>query len=403
MSQPLVLAIEPDLRQAAIVKRIVRENALADVVVVDSRDAAIEAMRTSMPDVLLLSALLSPRDEDELMAHLRTLDNAAHLQTHTIPQLASTLGPGEERSRGLFSGFLRKKDAPVVVAGCDPEMFADEIRAYLQRAAERKRLQQTQDFVAHDMRRSATARTAAAAAAPDHEEPAGAAAESSSWASPFEWKPTSRKKSTKTQAPSAPAAPPASAPAPVVMPAPPASEVAPGVAAAVESLIAPKPVEEPAPAMAIAAEPAAQEPISVILPKDADTPPPSSTLHAAAHIDTVAPEPPPAITKAKPVDAPRPKPVAERGPKLTGRIQIQDLLKANLPKDTNGRDRLGSLARWARADAPRTNKGAAVTSEDVRALISSLAVPSTVASVTYPRGCRIRRVRVPAHPEQPAA
>src|ERR671912_55824 len=106
MTQPLVLAIEPDLRQAAIVKRIVREKALADVTVVDSRDAAIEAMRTCMPDVLLLSALLSPRDEDELMAHLKTLDNSGHLQTHTIPQLASTLGPGEERaSRGLLSAF----------------------------------------------------------------------------------------------------------------------------------------------------------------------------------------------------------------------------------------------------------------------------------------------------------
>src|SRR6266571_1037780 len=61
----LVLAIEPDLRQAAIVKRIVREKVGAEVTVVDSRDAAIEAMRTAVPDVLLISALLSPRDEDD--------------------------------------------------------------------------------------------------------------------------------------------------------------------------------------------------------------------------------------------------------------------------------------------------------------------------------------------------
>src|SRR4029079_6686889 len=81
---PLVLAIEPDLRQATIVKRIVREKVLADVVVVDSRDAAVEAIKSSMPDVILLSALLSPRDEDDLIAHLRTLEDAGHLQTHTI-------------------------------------------------------------------------------------------------------------------------------------------------------------------------------------------------------------------------------------------------------------------------------------------------------------------------------
>ena len=79
MAQPLVLAIEPDVRQAAIVKRIVREKIMADVAVVDSREAAMDMMRTTIPDVLLLSALMSPRDEDELIAHLRTLENADHL------------------------------------------------------------------------------------------------------------------------------------------------------------------------------------------------------------------------------------------------------------------------------------------------------------------------------------
>jgi hypothetical protein len=35
----LVLAIEPDTRQATILKRIVREQVRADLVLVDSRDA----------------------------------------------------------------------------------------------------------------------------------------------------------------------------------------------------------------------------------------------------------------------------------------------------------------------------------------------------------------------------
>src|SRR4029079_8656824 len=121
--QPLVLAIEPDLRQAAIVKRIVREKVLADVAVVDSRDAALEAMRTTVPDVLLLSTLLSPRDEAELIAHLRTLQHAEHLQTHTIPQLAATIGPGEEKPKGLLSAFRRRKGPEHAPAGCDPDLF----------------------------------------------------------------------------------------------------------------------------------------------------------------------------------------------------------------------------------------------------------------------------------------
>ena len=206
MAQPLVLAIEPDLRQAAIVKRIVREQALAEVAVVDSRDAAIEAMRTRMPDVLLLSALMSPRDEDELIAHLKTLENAGHLQTHTIPQLASSLGPGEERaSGGLLSAFRRKKDPAPVVPGCDPDLFAEEIRVFLQRAADKKSQQQSTSFTAFDMRPSATASTRAAAAPAD--EPA-ADAPSSAWSSPFEWKPSG----SSARATRAPEATPAPAP-----------------------------------------------------------------------------------------------------------------------------------------------------------------------------------------------
>ena len=416
MSQPLVLAIEPDLRQAAIVKRIVREKALAEIAVVDSRDAAIETMRTCMPDVLLLSALMSPRDEDELMAHLRTLDNAAHLQTHTIPQLASSLGPGEERgSGGLFSAFRRKKDKDVApVAGCDPEMFADEIRVYLQRAADKKRLQQAEHFVAPDMRRSAS--KAAPAAADEHDESAPAA-ESSSWSSPFEWKPSSgssRKTRARAEPPPQPVAAPVPAPAmtsvvtpqsaaeppaPVPAPAPLVAEpvvVEPAVPAPL--VVTPAAVEPPAPALLVAAP----EPVSVVSPI-VEAPPASPVLHIAAHSDTAPAAESPVIAKAKPVDPPRPKPVAERGPKLTGRVQLKDLLRAHLGKEGTGRDRLGPLARWARAETPRAPKAAAVTSDDVRALISSLAVPSAVASVTYPSGCRLRRVRVPASPEQPAA
>jgi CheY-like chemotaxis protein len=220
VAQPLVLAIEPDLRQAAIVKRIVREKAFAEVAVVDSRDAAIEAMRTCMPDVLLLSALMSPRDEDELVAHLRTLENAGHLQTHTIPQLASALDPGEERSsRGLLSAFRRKKD-PTPVAGCDPDLFAEEIRVFLQRAADKKSQLQNTDFAAPDMRPSAKVTQGVAETA---DEPA--AGPSSSWASPFEWKPAgSTARSNRAREEASRPAPPAEAPLVVAAPEPAAPE-----------------------------------------------------------------------------------------------------------------------------------------------------------------------------------
>ena len=94
----LVLAVEPDHRQATILRRIVRETVRADLVLVDSRDAAVAALKARVPDVILLTALLSPRDEEELVAHLRTLAGAQHIQTHTIPQLMTTAADMEPSS-----------------------------------------------------------------------------------------------------------------------------------------------------------------------------------------------------------------------------------------------------------------------------------------------------------------
>jgi hypothetical protein len=418
LSQPLVLAIEPDLRQAAIVKRIVREKALADVVLVDSLDAAIEAMRTSMPDVLLLSALLSPRDEDDLISHLKTLEHAGHLQTHTIPQLASSLGPGEERaSKGLLSAFRRKKEA-APVGGCDPDLFAEEIRSYLTRAADKKRELQNMTFAQVASRPDPAKPSPPQAAASDTTD--DSATPSGAWASPFEWKPasTSKRSSRKSdEAPAhhaAPPPPPVSAPQPVV--AAPAAEplsvikpaveepviVAPAAAerfvaepVVTESVIAPPIVTERTVAPPVVPEPVVAAPVAAapIVAEPLLVAPIAAAPVVEPPIEIVEP-----ARKAAPkhAETPGPKAVADRPPKLTGRAQLRDLIiKGPGSADGRGHDRLGPLARWARTDAPRGAKGPAVTSEDVRSLISSLAVPAAVASVSYPRGVRIRRVRVP--------
>jgi hypothetical protein len=234
---PLVLAIEPDIRQAAIVKRVVRERVQADVVVVDSRDAAIAALRTAIPDVLLVSALLSPRDEDDLIAHLRTLEGASHLQTHTIPQLASALGPGEGGRGGLLSAFRRKKPAGSAPAGCDPDLFGDEIREFLRRAADRKReAAETGVVTPLPARGGRAAETVAPAAA---EEPVSAPG--SSWASPFEWRPAADRRT-----------PPAAAESPIPEPLSADAESAipdPGPIPDLESLFPDPQITEPEPAI----------------------------------------------------------------------------------------------------------------------------------------------------------
>ncbi len=154
------------------------------------------ALADRVPDVLLVTALLSPRDEDELVTHLRSLDGAEHLQTHTIPLLSGTRVTDESpaRSGGLFGKLLRRKEVQAPMAGCDPEIFAEEIRTFLLRAAQLKAesvaaiAQAAEelevDFAAsHERRRFAAERPAAAA-----ESASPSAGADSTWSDPFAWK-----------------------------------------------------------------------------------------------------------------------------------------------------------------------------------------------------------------------
>jgi CheY-like chemotaxis protein len=323
-----VLAIEPDARQAAIVKRVLKERVQAELVVVDSRDAAIAAIGTTIPDVVLLSMLLSPRDEDDLIQHLRTLEGAAHLQTHTIPQLASALGrDDEEGGGGLFSAFRRKKQTKQPTsapAGCDPEMFADEIRLYLQRAEEKKREAAESGTISP---LPALARRQADAPAPAVEDTSESGA-GSSWASPFEWKPTADR-----------------------------------------SVAPPRSVEEP-----VKAEPFIPDPQPAI----EDLPLPIPEV--------------PSIE-----DLPTPIPLAA-SPDLESAMRDLESLSydpaATPPVTPPAVHTPAPFSVWARKEMPRTE----VVPEhgELGTLFARLGVPDDVASVTYPQGVRIRRVRVRA-------
>ncbi len=138
----VVLAIEPDARQAAVLKRVVRERVHAEITVVDSKDAAIAAIDAHVPDVILVTALLSPRDEEDLVDHLKTLQDADHLQTITIPLLA-TSGHGIDDDEGGFlkKAFKRKRKPDSSTVGCDPWTFADQVSGYLRSAADARAAQ----------------------------------------------------------------------------------------------------------------------------------------------------------------------------------------------------------------------------------------------------------------------
>jgi hypothetical protein len=207
---PIVLAIEPDLRQATVLKRVIKEHVGAELTVVDSRDAALAAIAERVPDVILLTALLSPRDEEELFSRLRATPGAEHVQTHTIPQLASAEMPPDDRGgMGVLGKLRRKKTEPKPIPGCDPRLFAEEVVTFLQRAAELKAAGASRPR--EDIRAPAQQREAAGAEIAreaSHDE----GAIGSSWASPFEWRPSShdgRASRARTHAPEPADEPPA--------------------------------------------------------------------------------------------------------------------------------------------------------------------------------------------------
>jgi len=133
---PLILAIEPDRRQANQLNAVVKGRLHADLVLADSAEEALAALGDRVPDLILTTALLSPTDEVVLGERLRALNGvAAHVQTLTIPVLAGPR-PRLSRARGMLSALRRGKqeqnDAP---DGCDPTVFASQCAEYLERAA----------------------------------------------------------------------------------------------------------------------------------------------------------------------------------------------------------------------------------------------------------------------------
>jgi CheY-like chemotaxis protein len=130
----LILAVEPDRRQAKQLSSVVRQHVRAEFVVAESGSAALAALGTRIPDLILTPALLPPKDEAVLTGWLRDLgDAAAHVQTLAIPILAEPNAKNKEQGGNSIFGRLRDQQADTS-PGCDPGVFADQIRVYLDRA-----------------------------------------------------------------------------------------------------------------------------------------------------------------------------------------------------------------------------------------------------------------------------
>ena len=130
---PLILAIEPDRRQAAHLAGVIRNRVRAELVLADTTERALNAIGSRVPDLVLVPALLSPQDDAALAAALRVIAAAAHVRTLTTPLLASTTKPTSRG--GVLATWRRGRTKSPAPDGCDPAVFAEQMTAYLKEAA----------------------------------------------------------------------------------------------------------------------------------------------------------------------------------------------------------------------------------------------------------------------------
>ena len=125
----LILAVEPDKRQAKQLSSVVRQQVRGGVGRrrIGRRRAGRAGHR--VPDLILTPALLPPKDEAVLTGWLRDMgDAAAHVQTLAIPILAEPVGAEKEKDPGRrFSDACatrRRTPARAVIRACSPIRFA---------------------------------------------------------------------------------------------------------------------------------------------------------------------------------------------------------------------------------------------------------------------------------------
>jgi CheY-like chemotaxis protein len=134
----LILAVEPDRRQAKQLSAAVRQHVRAELVVADSGAAALKALGERIPDLILTPALLPPKDEAVLTGWLREMgDAAAHVQTLAIPILSDASPRGKEQDSSTIFGRMRDQQADSG-QGCDPRVFADQVKVYLDRSGDER-------------------------------------------------------------------------------------------------------------------------------------------------------------------------------------------------------------------------------------------------------------------------
>ena len=123
-TMPLLLAIEPDARQAACLTALVAAHLTAELVLASSVDAGLAALHQRRPDLVLCASSFSDADLGALTAGLSTgHEQQPGVPTLAIPPLTGTTSP----ATGGLLARLRRPRRRRGAQDCDPASFAAQI------------------------------------------------------------------------------------------------------------------------------------------------------------------------------------------------------------------------------------------------------------------------------------
>jgi hypothetical protein len=126
-----ILAIESDSTRRHLLQTLVTEHVTADLTIADTVHAAIAHLARQVPDLILAPTLLSPRDSESLITHVKR-EAPAYVQLLTIPALDLLVEPPAPDERRLQ--VFRRRRPVNLERQYDPGMVGTQIRDRLERA-----------------------------------------------------------------------------------------------------------------------------------------------------------------------------------------------------------------------------------------------------------------------------
>lgn len=136
-----ILVIESETSCVEQLRTMLADRVFAEVLVAPNGDAACAVLRQETPDLVLLSAVCPPRDEEQVISLLKWLDPFDRVPVLSIPP--ATRGfedePVDAGRQGLFARLMRKRPAARSFY-YDPAMLVARIGDALREARNNKNL-----------------------------------------------------------------------------------------------------------------------------------------------------------------------------------------------------------------------------------------------------------------------